>query len=70
MWVSSAHAKLVARAGHKIVHAPSDYFYLGKCLASWQIQLLSGLEIAARVHGSAILVTGIRGVIHSRHGIR
>lgn len=28
VWISSANAKSVAEAGHKIVHAPNDYFYL------------------------------------------
>lgn len=29
VWISSSDAKAVAEAGYKIVHAPSDYFYLG-----------------------------------------
>ena len=28
MWISSANAAAVTKKGYRIVHAPSDYFYL------------------------------------------
>ncbi|KAG8760348.1 N-acetyl-glucosamine-6-phosphate deacetylase [Serendipita sp. 396] len=35
VWVASSHAKKVAKTGHRIVHAPSNYFYLDCGQGPW-----------------------------------
>jgi hexosaminidase len=35
VWISSADAKAVAEAGFRLVHAPSDYFYLDCGAGGW-----------------------------------
>ncbi|PVF96209.1 putative exochitinase [Serendipita vermifera] len=42
VWISSADAKAVVEAGYKIVHAPSDYFYLDCGHGAWVGNFLNG----------------------------
>jgi len=42
VWISSANAAAVAAKGHKIVHSPSDYFYLDCGAGGWVGSFPSG----------------------------
>lgn len=62
VWISSQNAAAVTAKGLKIVHSPSDYFYLVIInlffLTPFYLITLDILRIVVRVHGSAMTPQG------------
>ncbi|EKM75154.1 hypothetical protein AGABI1DRAFT_132509 [Agaricus bisporus var. burnettii JB137-S8] len=42
VWISSSHAKKVAKKGHRLIHAASDYFYLDCGGGGWMGNHING----------------------------
>lgn len=65
VWISSEDAAAVAQKGFRLVHQPSDYFYLVplKLPSHWSVIFLSFVRTAGRVLGWAMILGSLSDIV-------